>query len=80
MRGNLRVVGFQNPTPVCASRAYLRGKTDFTLQAGVDWLDGMALLGIEAVPLLTMFLDRFASHEDGMSCLAVATVSSRPYT
>ncbi|CAE7240779.1 unnamed protein product [Symbiodinium microadriaticum] len=32
-------------------------------EQGVDWLDGMALLGIEAVPLLTMFWDRFASHE-----------------
>ena len=59
MCGDLRVFGSYSLAPVHASRVYWWGKTDFTLQAGADWLDGIALLGIEAVPLLTKYLDPF---------------------
>ena len=79
MCGDLRVFGSYSLAPVHASRVYWWGKTDFTLQAGADWLDGIALLGIEAVPLLTMYWIPFASHEDGMLYLSLSVASPRPH-
>ena len=71
--GDLRVFGSYSLAPIHASRVYRWGKTDFTLHAGAGWLDGMALLGIEAVLLLTMCLDPSALY------LSLSVASSRPH-